>query len=101
MQPSAQEKGRKNSAVLHTMWRQKAMVPREVRAHCSIVRLAKRREGLGVQSLADLANLPLTGYRAFVLYRTKLLSRQISSSDLAEGRKKGRSSRAASEQRKM
>ena len=47
------------------------MVPREIRAHCSIVRLAKRREGLGVQSLADLANLPLTGCRAFVLDGTK------------------------------
>ena len=51
----------KNSAVLQTMWMQKAMVPREVRAHCSIVRLEKRREGLGEQSLADLTNLPLTG----------------------------------------
>ena len=30
------------------------MVPGNVRAHCSIVRLAKRRESLGVQSLADL-----------------------------------------------
>ena len=46
-------KGSKNSASLHTMWRSKAMVPREVRAHCSIVRVAKRREGLGEQSLAE------------------------------------------------
>ena len=69
MQPSAQE--RRNSAVLHTMWRQKAMVPKEVRVHCSVVRLAKRCEGLGVQSLADLTNLPLTGCGAFVLDGTK------------------------------
>ena len=27
----------KNSAVLHTMWKQKAMVPREGKAHCLIV----------------------------------------------------------------
>ena len=47
------------------------MVPREVRAHCSIVRLAKRHEGFGEQSLADLANLPLTGGGAFVLDGTK------------------------------
>ena len=40
IQPSAQERVRKNSAVLHTLWRQKAMVPKEVRAHCSVVRLA-------------------------------------------------------------
>ena len=47
-------KGIKNSAIIHIMWR-------EVRARCSIVRLAKRRESFGEQSLADLANLPLTG----------------------------------------
>ena len=43
------------------------MVPREVRAHCSIVRLAKRREGLGGQHLADFAIPPHAasgGYRA-------------------------------------
>ena len=34
------------------------MVPWKVRAHCSIVRLAKRREGLGQQRLADFATLP-------------------------------------------
>ena len=40
------------------------MVPREVRAHCSIVPLvAKRREDIGVQSLADLSNLSLTGLK--------------------------------------
>ena len=43
------------------------MVSGEGRAHCSIVRLAKRREGFGEQSLADLANLPPTGRGAFVL----------------------------------
>ena len=53
--------GRKNSAVFHNVWRQKAMVPGKVRTHCSTVRLAKRREGLGVQRLADLANLPHAG----------------------------------------
>ena len=35
------------------------MVLREVRTHFSIVRMANRREGLGVQRLADLTNLPL------------------------------------------
>ena len=49
------------------------MVPGKVRAHCSNVRLAQRREGLGVQSLADLSNLPHTGCRAFVLDGTKRL----------------------------
>ena len=34
------------------------MVLWELRAHCSIVRLAQRREGLGEQSLADFAILP-------------------------------------------
>ena len=53
-------KEEEKSAVLHTMWRQKAIMPREVRIHCSIVRMAKQREGLGVQRLADLANLQLT-----------------------------------------
>ena len=48
------------------MWR----LPRKVRAHCSIVRLAKRREGRGVQSLAEDSNLPLTGCGAFVLDKT-------------------------------
>ena len=47
------------------------MVPGKAIAHCSIVRLAKRSEGLGVQSLADHSNLPLTGCRAFVLHGTK------------------------------
>ena len=48
------------------------MAPRKVRAHCSFVRLAKRREGLGVRSLADPSNLH-TGCRAFVFDGTKLL----------------------------
>ena len=51
----------KNRAVLYNVWRQKARVPRKVRAHCSIARLAKRREGLGVQRLADLDHLPHAG----------------------------------------
>ena len=63
------------------------MVPREVRAHCSIVRLAKPHEGFGEQSLADLANLPLTGGGAFVLDGT-----QKSRSDRAEGRTRDQSS---------
>ena len=65
-----EEKG--NTASLHSTWRHKAMVPGKVRAHCSIVRLAKGRESLGVQSLADHSNLPLIGCRAFVLDGTKL-----------------------------
>ena len=36
----------------------KAMVPWEFGAHCSIVCLAKGREGLGEQHLADFAILP-------------------------------------------
>ena len=43
------------------------MVPREVRTQCSTERTEKRRESLGVQSLANLANLPLTGRGPFVL----------------------------------
>ena len=63
MQPSAQEK------VLKTVpsFTSRGGKCNGAQGHCSIVRLAKRREGLGVQSLADLANLPLTGCRAFVL----------------------------------
>ena len=45
-------------------------MPKKARAHCSIVRLAERREGLGVQSLAEPPNLLLTGCRAFVLDET-------------------------------
>ena len=41
------------------------MVSGKVGAHCSIVRLARRREGRGVQSLEDHSNLPLSrGIRA-------------------------------------
>ena len=43
------------------------MVPRRALAFCSIVRLAKQREGLGVQSLANNSNLQLSGFRGFVL----------------------------------
>ena len=45
----------------------KSIVPRKVKAHCFLVRLAKRREGLGAQSLADHSNL------AFVIDGTKRL----------------------------
>ena len=41
------------------------MVPWGLRAHCSIVRLAKRHEGLGEQHLADLAILPHAVSRGF------------------------------------
>ena len=47
------------------------MVPRKAKGNCSIVRLAKRREGLGVQRLADLANLPHASSGGFVLDGTK------------------------------
>ena len=40
--------------------------PRRATALCSVVRLVKRREGLGVQSLADHSNLLLSGCKAFV-----------------------------------
>ena len=49
---------KENSAVLRNVWRQKAMVPGKVRTHCFIVRLARRREGLGEQRLADFTILP-------------------------------------------
>ena len=55
-----------DSAVRHIVWRQKAMVRREVRTHCSIVRLAKQRESLGVGCLADLATLPPGCRKGFV-----------------------------------
>ena len=51
------------------------------------VRLAKRREGLGVPSLADLTNLLLTGCGAFMLDGTKRFHDK-SMSDRAEGRTK-------------
>ena len=83
-------KRNKNNVVLHTKWRLKAMVPREARAHCSIVRLAKRREGIGVESLADLANQPHAGRRGPRVRRNQALSRQASRSDRAEGRNNGK-----------
>ena len=51
------EGGSKNSALNRNVWRPKAMVPRMIRTHCSIVRMARRREGLGVECFADLAIL--------------------------------------------
>ena len=56
------------------------MVPEKVRAHCSIVRLAKRRERLGVQSLADHTHLPLISCTVSVLDGTK------HSHDITQGR---------------
>ena len=64
-------RGSKDSAVLHIVWRKKATLPKEAIAFCCIVRLAKRRERLGVQSLAGHYNLQLSGCRAFVLDGTK------------------------------
>ena len=58
---NAQEKEVKTVPSFTSCGGKKAMVPMGVRGRCSIVRLAKLREGLGVQSLADLATLPLTG----------------------------------------
>ena len=49
---------KENSAVLRNVWKQKAMVPGKVRTHCFIARLARRREGLGEQRLADFTILP-------------------------------------------
>ena len=43
------------------------MVPKRALAFCSIIRLAKRRESLGVQSLANNSNLQLSACRGFVL----------------------------------
>ena len=57
------------------------MVPKKAKANCSIVRLAKRRDGFGERSLADLANLPHTGRRPPCLMEpnafTKNLSRTV------------------------
>ena len=72
------------------------MVPRRAIAHCSIVRLAKRREGLGVQSLADHSNLQLTGCGAFVRDGIKRFQECPSSrSYRVEGRHEGRYTRVA------
>ena len=44
----ANRKEEEKSAILHNTWKQKkAMVPRKVGAHCSVVRLVSRREGRG------------------------------------------------------
>ena len=72
-QERAKEIGSENNAVLHTMWRLKAMVPRKARAHCSVVRLAEGRESLGGQLMAEILILPLSGCWAFVLDGTKRL----------------------------
>ena len=71
----AQGNESKNSAVLCVVWSKKAMVPRMAIALCSIVRLVKRREGLGVQGPADNPNLQLSGCRAFVLDGIKRFQR--------------------------
>ena len=52
---------RRKNAVLRNVWRQKTVVPGKVRVQCSIVRLAKRREGVGTERLADLPTLPHSG----------------------------------------
>ena len=65
-------RGSEDSAVLHIVWRKKAMVPRRAITFRCIVRLVKRREGFGVQSLAVHSNLQISGCsRAFVLDGTK------------------------------
>ena len=92
MQPSAQEKG-VNTVPSFTSCGGK-------RQWC-LRQMAKRREGLVVQSLAELDNLPHTGGKASVLDETKTLLRQKSRSDRAEGCHRDQSSRAASEQWKM
>ena len=58
------EDGTKTVQSSVTCVRQKAMVPWKVRTHCSIVRMAKRREGFGVERLSDLATLPHAGSRS-------------------------------------
>ena len=62
---ATEEHGRsENSAVLHDVWRQKAMVPRKVRT-------------LGVQRLADLATLPDVGDRGPNASTTKVKGRIV------------------------
>ena len=48
MQPIARESGRKRVQCSTPRGTQKAMVQKEVRAQCCVVRVAKRREGLGL-----------------------------------------------------
>ena len=86
-QPWAQETD--TSAAHHIAWKPKATVPGKVRERCSIERLATQREGLGVQHLTDLANLPLTGRGAFVLDGAKRYYVKKPWSDRVEGRNKG------------
>ena len=72
------------------------MVPGRAIAPCSIVRLAKRREGLGVQSLADHFNLQLTGCGAVVRDGVKRFQDCPSSrSYRVDGRHEGRHTRVA------
>ena len=80
----------KNSAVLHTLWTKEAMVLRRASVFCCIVRLAKQREGLGVQSLADLSNLHLSGCRAFVFDGLKRFQDCPQSRTVVRGRNQGR-----------
>ena len=49
------------------------MVPRLARAQCSKVRLARGRESLGGQRMADTLILPLSSCGALVLDGTKRL----------------------------
>ena len=57
------------------------MVLKKARGHYSIVHLAKRREGLGGQSLADHTNLPPTGCGAFVLDGMKRFQKVVTTSE--------------------
>ena len=72
------------------------MVPREFRAHCSIVRLAKRRKGFGEQSLADFA----PPCRFLVEDGTEHFCKKKKVGPCRKTQR-DRSSRAASDQRKM
>ena len=64
--------GKKSAAFPHSVevW---AMVPRWARAQCSIVRLARGRESLGGQRMADILILPPSGCGTLVLDGTKCL----------------------------
>ena len=66
-------KGCRNSTVLHTMWRLKAMVPRTATTHCSIVRWQKDVTASVVNAWQISPLLPLSGWRTFVLEGTKRL----------------------------
>ena len=73
------------------------MVPKEARTYCSIVRMAKRREGLGVHRQADLANLSHIGCRCLRARRNQAFFNVKKWSDREQGARGDQSSQNVSE----